>query len=403
VLEDRTPPGMRGKPHQEETGMWKALEKRAAAFAAVLLAMTAPALGQEAPIMIGVQEPLSGVNAYYGQQARMGAALAIAEANAAGGVNGRKLAADYLDNQCNPAEGVKALNQMLSTGKYIAILDGGCSSVALAIMPLIEKAGIPYVIGNPSAPAISERSGIGGNKWTFKVNPTDATMLASLVTWLVQNKGADKVSVLAEDTDYGRGGAKALGDLLGKSSKAMLPAEFFPKGATDFSGVFARIKASRPSQLALFAIGADTVNVLNQWYESGGGVPLTGRIQLEQIPKPIIGSPVFAGLSTVQPWDMAVDNAENRRFIAEFQKLANQLPTVNAWGTYEATRTLIAAIAKAGRNPTPAAVRDALQGIKVPAMFGGYVEFDQNHLAHVNAIVLTLKDGKVVVLGLSKT
>ena len=89
--------------------------------------------------------------------------------------------------------------------------------------------------------------------------------------------------------------------------------------------------------------------------------------------------------------------------MAEFQKLAKAAPTVNAWDSYEATRVVIAAIKAAGPEPTPAAVRDALATIKVPAMFGGDIEFDQNHLAHMNAVVLTIRDGKTVVLGMSKT
>jgi branched-chain amino acid transport system substrate-binding protein len=375
---------------------------RTLAIAAALLGLIVTARAQEAPLRIGVSEPLTGVNAFYGQQARWGTELALNEANAAGGINGRKIEAEYQDNACNPADGVKSVTQMLSSGRYVAMLDGGCSSVALAIMPLVERAGVPYVVANPSASAISERSGAGGNRWTFKVNPSDATMLESLVDWLKKQGVADNIAVLAEDTDFGRGGAKALSDILAKSGKHLARTDYFQKGTADFTTVLASIKASNPSQLAIFAIGADTGNLLNQ-YADVGGPPLTGRIQLEQIPHEIAASPVFKGLSTVQPWDMAVDTPENKTFIAAFRKLASADPTVNAWDSYEATRVLLAAIAAAGPNPTPAAVRDALEKVKVPAMFGGTLDFDANHLAHMNAVVLTLQGGKTVVLGMSRT
>jgi branched-chain amino acid transport system substrate-binding protein len=375
---------------------------RASAVAAVLLGLTVAARAGEAPLRIGVSEPLTGVNAFYGQQARWGTELAINEANAAGGINGREIAADYQDNACNPADGVKSATQMLASGRYVAMLDGGCSSVALAIMPLVERAAVPYVVANPSASAISERSGAGGNTWTFKVNPSDATMLNSLVDWLTKQGVDDRIAVLAEDTDYGRGGAKALADILATSGKHLARTDYFQKGTTDFTTVLASIKASRPSQLAIFAIGADTANLLNQ-YADVGGPPLTGRIQLEQIPREIAASPVFQGLSTVQPWDLAVDTPENKAFIAAFRALAKADPAVNAWDSYEATRVLLAAIAAAGPNPTPAAVREALEKVKVPAMFGGTLAFDANHLAHMNAVVLTLRDGKTVVLGMSRT
>ena len=67
---------------------------------------TPSAHAQQEALRIGVSEPLTGVNAFYGQQARFGAELALAEVNAAGGINGRLVEAEYQDNQCNPAEGV---------------------------------------------------------------------------------------------------------------------------------------------------------------------------------------------------------------------------------------------------------------------------------------------------------
>ncbi len=112
---------------------------------------------------------------------------------------------------------------------------------------------------------------------------------------------------------------------------------------------------------------------------------------------------MFAGLSTVQPWDVTVDNPANKRFVESFRVKAKQAPTVNAWDAYEAMRVVLAAIKAAGPAPTPEKVRDALETVVVPAMLGGDIAFDTHHLAHVNAVVLTLKDGKTVVLGMSKT
>lgn len=371
--------------------------------AVAALGLGAPPARAEEPLHIGVAEPLTGVNAFYGQQSRFGAELALAEANAAGGINGRLVEAEYQDNECNPAEGVKSISQMLSAKRDIAIFDGGCSSVALAAMPLVDRAGVPFIVANPSATSISDGSGVGGNKWTFKVNPSDSTMLQSLVDWLDKQGVDGRIAVLAENTDYGRGGAKALGDLLAAKGKKLLSADYFEKGTTDFTNVFARIAASHPSQIAIFAIGADTSNLLNQYAEAGGGAPLTGRIQLEQIPMEIAASPVFAGLSTVQPWDMTVDLPANRHFVEAFRAMAKQDPTVNGWDAYEAMRVLLAGLKAAGPNPTPAGLRDALEKTDIPAMLGGNITFDDHHLAHVNAVVLTLKDGKTVALGMSKT
>src|SRR5687768_13822222 len=137
---------------------------------ALMAALLFAAFGgvQAQPIVIGASTPLTGGVAHFGQHARWGAQLAIDEANAKGGALGRKIEIEFQDNRCNPAEAVKSVSQMLAEKKYAAIFDGLCSSVALAIMPLVERAGVPFIVANASATSIAERSGVGGNKWTFK-------------------------------------------------------------------------------------------------------------------------------------------------------------------------------------------------------------------------------------------
>src|ERR1700753_3499631 len=176
----------------------------------------------QSPIMIGASTPLTGPVSHYGQHARWGSQLAIDEINAKGGINGRKVEIDYQDNRCNPAEAVKSVTQMLASKKYAAIFDGLCSSAALAIMPLVERAKVPFISANASATSIAEKSGEGGNPWTFKVNPTDASMLDALVGWLDKEGKADNIAFLGEDTDYGRAGSSGFEAALAKRGKKLV-------------------------------------------------------------------------------------------------------------------------------------------------------------------------------------
>jgi branched-chain amino acid transport system substrate-binding protein len=70
--------------------------------------------------------------------------------------------------------------------------------------------------------------------------------------------------------------------------------------------------------------------------------------------------------------------------------------------SYETTRILIDAIKRAG-STNPAAIREALTKTKYPSILGTTLEFDANNLIHNNAVILGIKDGKVVVFGFSKT
>ena len=374
----------------------------AAAAALAALAYAELAQSQEGPILIGASIPLTGGVSTFGQHSRWGAELAVSEANAKGGVLGRKIEVDFQDNRCNPAEAVKSVTQMLSEKKYVAIFDGLCSSAALAIMPLVERAGVPFVVANASATSIAERSGVGGNKWTFKVNPTDLSMLDALVGWLDKEGKAGNIAFLGEDSDFGRAGSTGLETALKKRNLKLASVDFFQKGTADFTPVFTKIKARKPALFAIYAVDADFQNAMRQWYSMGGGVPLTGRVLVDQVPKEIMDSGFLDGTTSVQPYDPSVDTPGNKAFVEAFRKLHNAPPILVSFESYEAMKVLIDAIRRAGKAD-PAAIRDALATAKMPSMLGTVIEFDDHNLAHNNAIILTIKGGKVMVVGMSKT
>ena len=376
---------------------------QAIAVGAALIVAAGSAIAQGGPpIMIGSSIPLTGTVASFGQHSRWGAEMAIAEANAKGGVLGRKIEIDFQDNRCNPAEGVKSVTQMLAEKKYVAIHDGLCSSVALAIMPLAERAGIPFVVANASATSIAEKSGVGGNKWTFKVNPTDASLLDALIRHLHKDGKAGGIAFLGEDSDFGRAGSDGLTQALSKLNLKLASTDYFQKGAPDFTAIFTRIKAAKPQQLALYAVSADFQNAMRQWAQLGGGVPLTGRPLVDQVPAEIMASGLLDGTTSVQPYDPSVDTPGNKAFVAAFTARNKTAPILVSFESYETMQILIDAIRRAGKTD-PAAIRDALAATKFASILGTTVEFDQNNLAHNNAIILTIRGGKVVVLGMSKT
>lgn len=370
--------------------------------AVVAVAFSGFAQAQSGPIIIGASTPLTGGVAHFGQHARWGAELAVAEANAKGGALGRKIEIEFQDNRCNPAEAVKSVSQMLAEKKYAAIFDGLCSSVALAIMPLVERAGVPFIIANASATSIAERSGVGGNKWTFKVNPTDASMLDALVGWLDKDGKAGNIAFLGEDTDFGRAGSSGLEGALKKRNQKLVMVDFYQKGTADFTPVLTKIKARKPALLALYAIDADFQNLLRQWHGLGGGVPLTGRVLVDQVPKEILASGFLDGTTSVQPYDPSLETPANKAFVEAFTRKYNVPPFLVSFESYETIHILIDAIRRSG-NASPAAIRAALEKTRYQSITGATLEFDANNLIHNNAVILAIKGGKLMIVGMSKT
>ena len=373
------------------------------ALTMMMVASPVVAMAQDpSPIVIGASLPLTGTVSTFGQHSRWGSELAIQEANAAGGILGRKVEMDYQDNRCNPAEAVKSVTQMIAEKKYVAIFDGLCSSAALAIMPLVERAEIPFVVANASATSIAEKSGVGGNEWTFKVNPTDASMLDALVGWLQKEGKASNIAFIGEDTDFGRAGSEGLEAALKKKNLKLSSIDFYQKGTADFTTLLAKVRSKKPQEIALYSIDADFQNLIRQWAGMGAGIPLTGRVLLDQVPAQILASGMLNGSTAVQPYSESVDLPANKAFVAAYKKMTGQDPILVGFESYEATKILLDAIKRAG-STDHTAVRDALKKTSYPSILGVDLKFDDHNLVHNNAVILGVKDGKVVVLGFSKT
>src|SRR6476646_5895293 len=142
-------------------------------FLAIMLPIVAIcATGARAEsILIGFSAPDTGPAAAAAMWQRWGVEIARDEINNAGGVLGKQIEIVSYDNRCNPSEGVA------------------------------------------TSPKITELSGVGGNEWTFRINPSDQDMMVALGRYLKGETKIKRVAVVGEDTDFGRGGAGAFAEV----------------------------------------------------------------------------------------------------------------------------------------------------------------------------------------------
>jgi branched-chain amino acid transport system substrate-binding protein len=134
----------------------------------------------------------------------------------------------------------------------------------------------------------------------------------------------------------------------------------------------------------------------------GGGVPLTGRVLIEQVPKEVLSSGFIDGTISVQPYDTAVDTPANKEFVEKFTKRFSEAPMLISFESYETMNILIDAIRRSG-DATPEKIRDALPKTKYQSMLGPMLEFDSHNLVHNSAVIFGVQGGKLVILGMSKT
>jgi ABC-type branched-subunit amino acid transport system substrate-binding protein len=233
------------------------------ALASALVAV--PALAQE-PIAIGVslaQSPPGSV--VQGTQVKDGMEIVKDMINAKGGVNGRPIKLIYEDNQGIPEKGRAATEKLITKDKVVAVTGGHQSSVCLAEIEVAHRYEVPYINTNCWSDDVRKK----GYPEVF--NPSNYN--SRVATAMAETIAAMKVkSVVAfcENTDYGIGQAKALGDQLkAKAPNVQYKYETLDRAGKDFTPAVVALRANPPEMIATMMLPPAAYILMNQLYEQG--------------------------------------------------------------------------------------------------------------------------------------
>jgi branched-chain amino acid transport system substrate-binding protein len=361
-------------------------------WAAVLGA--APATAQ--PIVIGVSTAQTGPAATAAEWELWGVNLAVEEINAAGGVLGRKLEILVMDNKCNPSEAVNVANKLVEA-KVVAIEGSHCSSAHLASMKIIADAKIPMITGIASNPQITALSGPkGGNEYAFRISASDAGMMEALGIYLGTKKPFKTVAIVAEDSDFGRGGADAFKAVAGKAGVEIVSTDIHPQNTPDFTSILTRLQQRRPDAVATFQLGGDSLNFLRQAMQLGVRIPFTGRIELGGRNMPIIEAGGLEKSISAWQYSALADSPQNKAFAEKIKAKYNAEPYLQTWAGYECIRVLAEAIKKAGSTDGEK-IKNALKGMTFTNIMGKTVTFDENNQAGHWVALHTVLNRKVTL------
>ncbi|NDG41253.1 MAG: ABC transporter substrate-binding protein [Betaproteobacteria bacterium] len=363
------------------------LRMLAAALAALVFGA---ASAQE--IKIGFPGPVTGPASFLGQHMKWGAEQAVDEINKRGGVLGRKLSFVMQDSVCRPADSVAAAEKLLSQDKVDVLLGDLCSGATLALMPVVEKAGKPMIVSISTLPEITAKAGVGGNKWVFRTVANDL-MLGAVIAR--QAAGYKTISVLAEDTDYGRTAVKLLKERLGAAA-TFVSEDYVKPSETDFLPMLTKYRSTKPDAIAVYMLDQQGMNVMKQYLQFGLTMPLIGRPPLvSPLVTDMLASGKFNTSWTVYPYYDQYRSAENDAFAKPFTEKNKQGPHYVAFGIYEGVMIAADAIKRAGSTDANA-VREALVKSNYKGILGPIV-FDANQQSHNNLMLMTVNNGSLVV------
>src|ERR1700755_430231 len=172
--------------------------------AAITVEARADAASCPATIPFGLTTALTGNLALLGTQARNGVEFAVDEINAAGGINGKKLALVTEDTGASSTDALNAMNRILE-GKPLVIFGSMISPHVFAQTEVVNKSETPFLVGATNAKVTSQ-----GSKWLFRTHVHDGQLADLIPEYLVKTLNKTKPGIIAVADDYGLGASKGI-------------------------------------------------------------------------------------------------------------------------------------------------------------------------------------------------
>ena len=315
------------------------------------------ALGLQAgdTVKIALTGPFSGGSAPMGVSARDGAKLAVAEINAAGGiqVGGKKMKIEIIerDDEAKNERGALIAQELAAMSDLSGVIGTVNTGVCIAGDKHLQEKGITKIIcpaaGSKSMTQWSE-AGVKENS-IFRFAAYDGIQ-AAMVVEEATNRGLNKVAVIYDSTNYGISGRNDMLDQIKKQGNKLtvVAEEKFNIGDKDMTAQLLRAKSAGAQAILIWAIGPELAAISNGEAKIGMKAPLIGGWTLSM--------------------SNYIDNAGkngNGTLMPQTFKVGRIPSAVAAAQGYDALYILAAAIKQAGSTDTHK-VKLALEDLKEP-------------------------------------
>lgn len=342
---------------------------------------------------------LSGAYGLYGKPMEIGAELAIATINAAGGlsVGGKtyRLKLDTVDDRSDPPTAVSAVTGLIRD-KHVKVVAGPIGNLAPGVVQLTRSAN---VINLSAAGVAAGEAGTSRFPLLFATLVSNQQRVAQAVAAIHRLvPGASSVAVVGPNDTTGQATLPLLAPALKRAGFAVKTFAY-PADATDLTTTMSSVASMHPDVIfegwavnnlqamgpALTSAGISKSTTVLGWGTSYANASLVGG-------RPFIADPVVeADFTTPNP---TVAGAAFRAKYLRFTR-ASSMPSnaVSAEWFYDAIRLLAAAMDKAGSVTDTSAIARALNTVSVTGISGEKVTFKKNIIQNGTDFTL-VKNGK---------
>jgi branched-chain amino acid transport system substrate-binding protein len=338
-------------------------------------------------VKVGFNVPLTGFAAADGESALNGAKLAVNQANANGGINGKQIELVIYDDQASPKEAVPIANRLIEKDGVKVAVSGSYSGSTRAAAGVFQAAGIPYISAYAIHPGIT-RAG----KYIFRTSFMGEVQGAAGALLIGQTMQIKRVVVITLKNDFGKSLAAGFKAEAANFGIEIINEYEYSIPDRQFGPIVAKVRADKPDAIYASGYFFTAGPLVNQLRSGGVTVPVIGQegYDSEQFIK--IAGAASEGVIITTSLDRDSNSPETRSFITEYEKLTGNKVDMVAASGHTALNVVIAALRIAG-NSNPKAIRNAIAQTQLNAATG-HISFNTLGEVRKNVQVQIVRNGE---------
>lgn len=375
------------------------------ALGAAALLCPVPARGED-PFTINAIFSMTGYAAFIGQGSAVALRVVEDDVNRTGGVQGRPVHFEIVDDQSNPATALALADQIIAKGAAVVlgpILAANCEAV---FPQFLQNGPVVYCV----SPSVYPKAG----SYAFGLGPSFHDLSVATVRY-VRAKGWKRVAMLATTDASGQVAERETQNVLGlpeNRDMALVESDHFGVADVGISAQVARIKAAKPDVIVAGVIGTPLGTVLHGLHDAGVDVPVITNassinpVQIQSYASFLPSTMLFSGFAYMAP-ELQHDQRVRRvqqQFFAEVTAVKAE-PAGPTASTYDPARVIVDAFRKLGTKATAAQIRDYIEHVKGYPSINGMMDFtdgNQRGIGEVGVVIVQWDPSKRAFVPVSR-
>jgi branched-chain amino acid transport system substrate-binding protein len=306
----------------------------------------------QTPLKIGMSLPLTGPVADVSKSGYEGYQLWASQVNATGGMLGRKVKLDVLDDGFEPNQNASNYTRLISQHKVDLLLGTFSSLLNAPASAVAARQGMLYVEPSGGAPTLFTR---GFENLFFAQPGTSTTLPDQFVAYIASLPAGQRPKTAAYVTQDDPSASVAVA-VFKKKLEALgirtLYNQTYDPSTSNFDTIAASIAGKSPQLVVQGAVagdGAQFVRSLQKVSFSPKVLFQTNAPADETYAAAIGGKSNADGIFTALAWSPEAKYPGNAEFVAAYTKAYGRAPSEDAANSYTAGQVLAAAVKAVGR------------------------------------------------------